>query len=222
MNQHSSTRPGTTTSYQPNSKLEMSSSSTTFTLTNAPVLEWPERVPTPVLRAAITYFDADYQTARHREGQHRATVHAAMIAQGTYTFGETVQSVLQSFANQEPNRAGSPTPSVPYVPRSPTPELIPSTSPEPLPVLPRFATPFPDNLSQGIEFEVVAVELGAPFPDDQTDPLPNYEEEPPRYTAQRSPSPSVRARPSSWNSGSTTCSRTAPCTTSWCPTGKGV
>jgi hypothetical protein len=126
----------------------MSSSPTAFTLADAPVLEWPERVPTPILRATTAYFNADYQTARHREGQSHAAIHAAMIAQGTYAFGETVQSVLQSFANREPNRAGSPTPSVPYAPRSPTPELIPSTSPEPLPIPPRVATPFPDNCDE--------------------------------------------------------------------------
>jgi hypothetical protein len=59
----------------------MSSSpdSFTFTLLDTPLLEWPERVPTPVLQAATDHFNTDYQTARRREDGHRAATHAAMI-----------------------------------------------------------------------------------------------------------------------------------------------
>jgi hypothetical protein len=113
----------------------MSSPSTSFTLLDTPLLEWLERVLTPVLRAATRHFGTSYQVARHREDIFHAATHAAMIAQSTLAFNQTIRTVVNSFADQEPDRTGSPTPSVPYIPRTPTPELIPA-SPEPLPVPP--------------------------------------------------------------------------------------
>jgi hypothetical protein len=113
----------------------MSSPSTSFTLLDTPLLEWPERVPTPVLHAATRHYGTSYQAARYREDTYRAATHAAMIAQSTLAFNQTIRTVVDSFADQEPDRMGSPTPSAPYIPRTPTPELIPA-SPEPLPVPP--------------------------------------------------------------------------------------
>jgi hypothetical protein len=105
---------------------------------------------------------------------YQSATHAAMITQSTLAFNQDVQTVLRSFAAREPNRTGSPTSSEPYIPRTPTPELIPHASPEPLPVPPRTATPFPDNLA----------------PDDEgTELLPCYADKPHQYTAQHSPSP---------------------------------
>jgi hypothetical protein len=148
----------------------MSSSpdSFTFTLLDTPLLEWPERVPTPVLQAATDHYNTDYQTARRREDGYRAATHAAMIAQSTLAFNQGIRTVVNTFDHGEPRETQSPTPSEPYIPRTP--------SPEPLPVPPRTATPFPDDLA----------------PDNEdTEPLPNYADEPSRYTTQRSSSPAI-------------------------------
>jgi hypothetical protein len=146
----------------------MSSSpdSFTFTLLDTPLLEWPDRVPTPVLQAATDHYNTDYQIARRREDGYRAAMHAAMIAQSALAFNQSIRTVINTFDNGEPPRAGSPTPSEPYIPRTP--------SPDPLPVPPRVATPFPEDLASDNE---------------DTEPLPNYADEPPQYTMQRSPSP---------------------------------
>jgi hypothetical protein len=142
----------------------MSSSSTTFTLADTLFLEWLEWVPMPILLAAFRHYGTDYCAAWHHDNMYHTTIHTAMVAQGMYAYGQTIQTVLCSFANREPNRAGLPTSSLPYIPHTLTPELILPTSPEPLPVTSWVMTPFP------------------------ADPLPDYNDEPPRYTAQRSPS----------------------------------
>jgi hypothetical protein len=148
----------------------MSSSpdSFTFTLLDTPLLEWPERVPTLVLQAATDHYNTDYQTARHRENGYRAATHAAMIAQSTLAFNQGIRTVVNTFDHGELRETESPTPSEPYIPRTP--------SPEPLPVPPRTATPFPDNLTPDGE---------------DAEPLPNYANEPPQYTIQRSSSPAI-------------------------------
>jgi hypothetical protein len=148
----------------------MSSSpdSFTFTLLDTPLLEWPERVPTPVLQAATDYYNTDYQVARHREDGYRAATHAAMIAQSTLTFNQGIRTVVNTFDHGERRETESPTPSEPYIPHTP--------SPEPLPVPPRTAPPFPADLAPDGE---------------NTEPLPDYADEPPQYTMQHSPSPAV-------------------------------
>jgi hypothetical protein len=154
--------------HSPSKPNDMSSSpdSFTFTLLDTPLLEWPQRVPTPVLQAATDHYNTDYQTARHREDGYRAATHAAMIAQSTLAFNQGIRTVVNAFDRVEPREAESPTPSEPYIPRTP--------SPDPLPVPPRVATPFPEDLA----------------PDNEgTEPLPNYADEPPQYTMQRSLSP---------------------------------
>jgi hypothetical protein len=148
----------------------MSSSpdSFTFTLLDTPLLEWPSRVLTPVLQAATNHYNTDYQTARHREDGYRAATHPAMIAQSTLAFNQSIRTVVNTFDHVDPRETESPTPSEPYIPRTP--------SPEPLPVPPRTATPFPDDLT---------------LDNENAEPLPNYADEPPQYTTQRSPSPAV-------------------------------
>jgi hypothetical protein len=91
-----------------------------------------------------------------------------MIAQSTLAFNQSIRTIVNTFDHDEPREAESPTPSEPYIPRTP--------SPDPLPVPPRTATPFPDDLAPDSE---------------DTEPLPNYADEPPQYTTQRSPSPAV-------------------------------